>query len=483
MTPFKTSKNSFPSSRLFFALCVLVLSIGFIFVKTSIVFADPATVAQLSALTTLSQGCAVPGNISTPTPIPPVVGVLTILGGTITSDPTKCGADVARQAILDQQKSVLAPTWQLIAVQSLLKFSTYVANRVAYEAAVYIANGGPGQGSVFYKKTSSDAWATLGNDIAGSAVDDLQGFLTQGLGTSFNICAPQSPLIQLALKLSVKQAYQPTPPACNFEQMKNNWGKVWADASAILNNQNDALNNFLLQTAQQSLAPGSNELGASISLNFLIANQVQQAKVTKTAQQNASQGFNNVTDIITGNVKTPSAVLQKDFQDKLAAQHGDATQITAGQLLASGGAWTQLGVMATSTFANTLASQLLNKVYTGLFDTKADPGTTFNVEGVSNDVTSSKAQLSSIFAPSTISISDNNVLQEFSSCPQDGTLNRGADQCVIDTDLFGALSQASSNTGAAQTVQQALDSGALHGNYPLISPINTDFKRGIFGIE
>ena len=468
MSFFQKSENSFSFLRLYFALCIIVLSVGFVFGKTSNVFAaaDPLTIEQQKAIA--QKAFCTTGGLGTPSPL--VLGT-----GIVFAPPTECPSAVTGEMIKVAKDDVIGPALKLAAVQAVLNFSTFVANRVAYEAAVFIANGGPGQGSMFYKKTSSEAWATLGNDIAGAAVDNVNDFLTKGPGINFNICAPPNPLITLALKLSIKQSYQPQKPVCNFDQMKNNWGKVWADASALLTNKDDALNSFLLQTAQKALAPGSNELSAGISLNFLVANQVQQKKTNLINQQNASKGFTDVTDIITGNVKTPSSVLQQSFQDNLGKIDSQGNKITAGDILSSSGAWTQLAVVATSTFANTLTSQLLNKVYKGLFDTSADPGTVFNVEGLgsASELEASKKQFASVFAPSTIAISDNNVLQEFSSCPSDGSLNRGLEQCVIDSQLAAAFTQASANAGVALTVQQAITSDALHGDWPLISPRST----------
>ena len=64
-------------------------------------------------------------------------------------------------------------------VQILVNLISFVANRLAYDAAMAIATGGKGQGPNFEYRSVEDYFQDLGNDILGESI----GSLLQGLDT------------------------------------------------------------------------------------------------------------------------------------------------------------------------------------------------------------------------------------------------------------------------------------------------------------
>ncbi len=116
-------------------------------------------------------------------------------------------------------------------------------------------------------------------------------------------------------------------------------------------------------------------------------------------------------------------------------------------------------------FLNTLLSQLTNKIYTGLFE----PPTSGGVFDPNFINTAGREQARQTFkglltAPIQ-TVDQYNVVNQFLSCP--GAENRGPNNCAMDTGFAAALSRA--EAGDALTVQEAIDAGLLHGDWPLIS--------------
>ncbi|MEK7452472.1 MAG: hypothetical protein AAB664_03975, partial [Patescibacteria group bacterium] len=354
-------------------------------------------------------------------------------------------------------------------VNALLEFSTFVTNRIAYEAAVYIANGGAGQGSMFYQKSAVEAWKDYGKEVAGEAIGGLSHVIQSAFETDFNLCVPPNPLIKLNLQIGIKQTYVKATPKCNFDTLANNWGSLWANAKNTLTNPDD-LNRFLLKTAQESMRPGSNELGASIALNFKVGELVDQKKRNEFSEQ-LSSTFKPAKDFITGNIQTPASTIEQTFQKQMEESFSSSeNRISASDVLASGDVWFSVLQTAGSTFVNTLASQVFNRVYKGLFTNKPAAFDPFNKEMLSlgNNSEATKKELSGIFTPSPIAITAYSPISEFQYCPAVGTENRGLNHCVIDADFASVVTLG--EAGVFQTVKEAMDSGKLHKDWPLVPP-------------
>ena len=352
----KQTKQQIKSIEFFIFAVVFV---SFLFFGTKIVFAKGVEGFGETA------GFAESSGVAAFTPDPTVITSINAKAATASCTalipcPQGAVAEVS-ESIWDK---IISPSSRMIMVKSLMNVAQFVTNRLAYEAAMLVANGGPGQGSMFYKKSPGDAFKDFGLDVAGEAIGNLNDVLKEGLGTNFNLCAPTSPLIRLNLQIGIKQAYTPAKPRCDWDQISQNWQKITTDTMLAINDK-DAANNTLLQRFAAGLRPGNNELGASIGLAFTIDNKVQEVKTQKYTEMLSRipiGGIGDVKDIVTGTVKTPAAIVDRQFQDQLAAvndPNNPRTQITPGEILASPDVWWGLLGMAGSTFTNTLTQQSL----------------------------------------------------------------------------------------------------------------------------
>ena len=388
--------------------------------------------------------------------------------------PSVCPGGGISGAISAMWDGLITPALKMVAIKALVDFVSYASNRIAYEAAVYVANGGPGEGSMFYRKSATEAWKSFGKDIGGQAYANLSDISKSSFG--LDLCVPPNPMIRLNLQLSIKQNYTPTKPRCDFDQVNGAWGQIVSDTKALLTNDKDAAEKFLFNKLSEGLRPGSNQLGASIG--FLSHTYEKSAKIAdqKVVEQNASKsigGFTDVKDLVTGETKTPAAIVAKDFDKKLKAADNDENKVKTADIIANPDVWYGLLNMSVSTFTNTLTSQLFNRVYKGLFSPKPDNFDPFNAElavGSGGNTDANKADLGGIFTATPVANLQFDLLGEFTQCLPEGTGNRGLNSCVIDASVVSAISRGGS--AAALTVQEAIDQKVLKGDWPLISSKN-----------
>ncbi|MBI2476924.1 hypothetical protein HYV72_02000, partial [Candidatus Uhrbacteria bacterium] len=169
-----------------------------------------------------------------------------------------------------------------------------------------------------------------------------------------------------------------------------------------------------------------------------------------------------------GNVKTPSTVLEDQFKSKLNQAQDNQTDALKQALFSKEGALVQIGVSSASVFLNTLLSQLTNKIYTGLFEPPTSGGVfdpnLIDIAGRAR----ARETFKGLLTPPVQTIEQYNVVNQFVACPG---INRGPNNCVIDT-LFGQA-VARGDAGDPLTIQEAINEGLLHGDWPLISPDDT----------
>jgi hypothetical protein len=391
-------------------------------------------------------------------------------GACLTSGPvpSTCPPRGIKENLAVVGDKIVSPTFRVALIQALLNLSQFVLDRLAYEAAVAISSGGAGEGSLFYEQTPAEAFGQLGLEVAGEAVGMLSDLNASELGIEFDLCDPGDAL-SLALAIGIKQKYQPTAPKCDIMEVIDNWQAFGANIANTITDP-EARQDAILSKFAESLRPGRNELTASLRLNIAIDQKVHEQKLLQFLQRNEDD-FRSVTDFITGNVKTPSSILEADFQSRLKEQNGDDSKIRVNDLIGSGELIGQLAITTASTFTNTLLSQTFARIYDGLFEPEPLPDP-FNIEGLGGgDRESAEERFASIISPSPIATSDYNALSEFVVCIAEGVINRGLNNCVMDVNFLAAVSRGSNGaSGAAMTVQEAIDEGLLNGDWPLIPP-------------
>ncbi len=381
----------------------------------------------------------------------------------------------AHNAAVSVDSKLLSPAMQVALLSALTNLATFVFDRIAYESAIWVATGGQGESPLFNAKDASSAWKDFGMDIAGDAIGELGEAIKTGLNTNFDICAPAGPngaLFSLSLQLGLKQAYQPTEPKCDFQSIRSNWDSFISTTAAQALNPSQTV----LKAFAQGFAPGQNELSASIGLNLSVHQQVIEAKTNKLAEQVNSGGFKAVTDVITGQVKTPSSLLQNSFQHEIDKSRESGTDLNMKAAIANADLLGSMFLNVAGVFTNTLLSTLMNKIYTGYFAVQPDSDP-LNGE-LANVVSREDAakQFASIITAAPTQITNYSVLSEFVSCPGSGGITvRNINNCVLDAGFASAVARAES--GVPMTVQEAIDEGLLHGDWPIIPNTGVDVAK------
>ncbi|MBI4435327.1 hypothetical protein HY630_01515 [Candidatus Uhrbacteria bacterium] len=391
-------------------------------------------------------------------------------GGCGASPGGPCPQKGIKNALKTVGEKIFSPAFRIALIQALLNLSQFVLNRLAYEAAVAIASGGAGEDSLFYNQTPSEAFGQLGLEVAGEAIGSISELSSSQLGIEFNLCEPSGDLgetLQLSLKLGIKQKYQPSEPKCDFMEVISNWEAFGASTYQKYLDPKGR-QEAILSSFAGALQPGQNELTATLRINIAVDQKIHEQKLLQFAQRNEST-YKDVTDFVTGNIKTPSETLQADFEGALEKSKGDDSQIRVGEIANAGDLIGGLALSTASTFTNTLLSQLMNRIYTGLFDTESvNP---FNLEAPGGgDREAAQERFASIIATNPIATTKYDALSEFVVCTAEGTINRGLNNCVMDVNFLAAVNRGTA--GVPLTVQEAIDEGLLNANWPLIPPDN-----------
>ncbi len=352
---------------------------------------------------------------------------------------------------------------------------TYVGNRLAYELATTIATGGRGQAPLVNSKSLADSWGTFGLDVVGETLGSLDELnLDDQFGVNFSLCAPSNPLLKLNLAIGIKQAYQPKKPKCDFATVAKNWEATVASIASIGKDPTGEA----MKALAGSLRPGSNELSFAIQTTLLTQQKVAEKKAAEVADYQSSEGFKAVTDAVTGQVKTPAALVKEATTFTYTQKDKDGVEST--KEIIQNPEWGKLGIgvglSVLNTFVNTLLTGGMNSLSgllkEGLIPTQMPGDPMFPELASPNDVKERlAAKFGGVKTANPFAVTNYDVMSEFTVCPSGGSLNRGVNNCVMDTSFLSAVTRAQS--GEPLTVRQAVAEGLLHGDWPLIAPTDT----------
>ncbi len=445
------------SVLLVFFIFGLVFSSLFVFVSSA--QADQASGAKAAAMEAARAACQAAG-----------------IGTSLGANPSdNCPADTAAETDKVADKKIVKPTVGGALMLVLLNLSEFIVQRLSYEVAVWVVAAASGEQSLVEQK---EAWKAFGESFGRDLIGESLGQLSENLvndtwGVGIDLCRPPD-LASFSLALGIKQAYQPKAPKCEFDDIVNNWETFYANNLAgivgLATGDTSAVDvqNYMLGKLGETLKPGQNELQATIKLGFRIQHEAK-VRSEKLFQEKKNKDFKPFTDVITGKVETPSSLVAKKVEKATVTKENPHSKINAAQLGAMDTeVWGQMGMMALSTFTNTLLAEALDKIYTGLFspDEEGDP---INFEGTfDSGLEGAEERYSSMLVTSPFTLTDYNVLSEFIVCPVGGIINRALNNCVMDTSLMTAIARGSS--GASITVKEAIEEGLINGNWPLISP-------------
>lgn len=360
------------------------------------------------------------------------------------------------------------------AVGALFNAMQLFLGQIAYDAANYVASGGKGQSTLFYKKGFLGYFQDVGGDAVGDFIGSLSdsGDFAHTIG--INLCKPRNPALLLRLQSSLGQLGQqafPTPqvasrfqrprPRCELQEIVNNYENLYETMS----------NTDVLRTVSSSFDATSNELGTVTSIYNRFLDNVQTRLNAASQDRQEGQGFASVQGIISGTIRTPASIVNQATGDFLVKQPAASQSEIVGAIMNN--AWNigapQLLWYTASIFTNTLVSKLLKNVFekgifssTGLYTSTAGGGLIDSVLVYGKtDARNANIDLKNISFFKRVTY---DALAELQACPTNGT--RSLYNCSIDQGLFAAIS-AKGNDGAV-TVSQALEKGYLHPEWQLI---------------
>ncbi|TAK05321.1 hypothetical protein EPO33_05145 [Patescibacteria group bacterium] len=362
----------------------------------------------------------------------------------------------------------------------------YFAQKIAYDAAVFISAGGKGEGPLFQYK---DFGSYLGDVALGAAGEAIGTFSEIGF-LGFNLCepaGPDAPRISLALQLGIASQYEAPEPRCEWSRISESWDQFTTSFET----------GEVLRNIQLSVGPGQTGLHGLFQAPLKVAEKVSSEKLTGELEREEGQGFKSLTDVVTGRQKTPAAVVRETALEQTARSPGQQQQSTAsviGPVLSQG--VLQVLSVALGTFVNTLASQLLNRAFEeGSFDVTgfdlacafrdAVPGSADALSGLNcppdpsdpeavtrGGKAAARAAYSSLLAPRVQEVNSFDAVAEFTVCPDSF---RGPQNCAMDPGFAAGVRVALQ--GEAITIRDALQQGYLHADWPLVPPTGDGASR------
>jgi hypothetical protein len=352
----------------------------------------------------------------------------------------------------------------------LVNLMTFAADRLAYDAAVMVASGGPAESPLYDGTPVEQYFKEYGAAVAGESIGLLQEDLEASGGalgaifSGFDLCQPRAD-ITLALNLGIKSAFDRPTPKCDFKAIQNNWNGFLADVSdeGGPNNQNS----LILTQLADSFDPATNEFAVGIELQSSILNKSLQDSFFKANIKIKENGFSPVTNFITGNIETPASVINYTWQERFEGSSAPDTAFKGLQIFGNNpDVLPQVALHAGSVFTNTLLSEFTQKLYDGIFNFDDEAFDPFgDIEGIAqSNSQSARDQYRSLLAFTPIELTNYSILTEFSTCPSG--VSRGLYNCVANNSFVSAIGRA--DAGAPVTVEEALEQNLLDGSWPLI---------------
>jgi len=372
--------------------------------------------------------------------------------------------DKAADAMEIVDEELITEPARLIIGGILLDLVSFFMNRIAYDAATWMANVGSGE-PAFQEDNFDDYLKDLGLDMAGEAFASLTDILDEAFEMEFNICDPGSAFFRAGIQLGIGQKYQRPKPRCEFDNFTKNWSQAFSSFKKMGENPSE----YALGQIKKMLKPGQSVLDASIGINVRVQEKVLEAKMSQfTKEIVADKGFKDVKDFITGNVKTPSSLVQATIDEQLVTAPQGKTKDEWKQVKMDDGMLLSMVTSAGSMFTNTLLSKVLDRIYKGLISPNDDDIDHFDVDlpsvsGYDSYEAAAKANQDLLTVEFSFN-ADYNPIGELLACP--GSSSRGLYNCAMDSDLALALSR--SESGETITIETAMEDGQLNGSWQLI---------------
>jgi hypothetical protein len=398
------------------------------------------------------------------------VSVEGVTAGLPTSNPGEQAGDVVE----DTSEKLIKKPVGIIVKSILAELITFVFNRLSYDAAVYLASGGKAQDSAFVTQDPAEYFTELGLDTAGEAFASLTDILDETLNMDFDICAPGDPFLRLGLQLGIRSAYDRPKPRCEFQDFVKNWSSVIAGFQKYKQLGKNP-SEFFLNEFKKAYSPGQNTLDATVGANIRVQEQVLEKKMSQWTANLSMGWFKPVQDLVTGNIETPAAMTQRKVEAALIEDPQGLTIAKWQQTVSDDDLLTQGLSSVASTFLNTLLSEFLDNLFTGLFTKQPEEDDLWGDEVATGSGFGGREvameQFKELLTMDFAGIDNYSALSELIACP--GPDSRGLYNCSMDAAFASAISRASS--GDPMTIGEALEQDLLKGDWPLIPA--SDYAR------
>lgn len=360
------------------------------------------------------------------------------------------GPSQISSTIFDKIADAARWAWENGAAVAFKNAARTFTQRLAYDTAVMISSAGQGQKPLFSNFTIGQTFQRAADDAAGDFLDTLA---TQQTYVNLNICQPSSPSAQLVIGFTAFNEIQPRQPRCSLSTAINNWENFVRDPN-------------ILQNFGVVFDPRQNDLGIALQIQENLirdratASQVAALDLIRTA------GWKDVTEDITGFIRTPASVVS-DLQSSAINKSQEDFSVYTGNIVADA-----LGV-----FTNTLASRLIKRFL--LEGAVSSPSrlysTQFGFLGLGGVEYATQIN-SSLSTPQLVgSTGTVDVISDLSNCPQDPAFYTPQYSCTITPKFAQALRKA--DEGSPLTVQEAIDQGFINGSLNFAVARTTDDLR------
>ncbi|MBI4993174.1 MAG: hypothetical protein HZC26_03515, partial [Candidatus Magasanikbacteria bacterium] len=247
--------------------------------------------------------------------LPRPVEAIPVEGGPVTTIVT---ADLSRDKA--EVKQTVGAQLLGSALGALVHGFSYFMRKLAYDSAMYVANGGKGQGALAFKQGFGAYIQTVALDSAADAIGEL------GKPFGLNLCKPPDLNFQVFLQIGLRGIYFGTEgpqPNCTWQNMKGSWENIeeqYFGENGQLSTERMFSNALRFENTDFGVAVGAVERVDRIQSSQVAGAQAGRAE---------GEGFKALTDIITGNVKTPAQVIK---EETYAATNKHQSTLTASQV-------------------------------------------------------------------------------------------------------------------------------------------------------
>lgn len=359
---------------------------------------------------------------------------------------------------------------------ALVNGFSYFMRKLAYDSASWLASSAVGQKPLVFQEGGESYFKTVALDSAATAIEQF------GAPFGLNLCKPPDIKFQIFLQVSLRRLYEdPTlaggpQPTCRWNEFSTAWENGFE-------NFDQKAGDFASQMFAKSLKVDQSDMGVALGMISKVDRINAQAKAGANTDRLEGGGFKAVTDLISGNIKTPSQVIAEETK---ALTGGKQQELTSQQIagIYGAGLW-QVIPAAGGVFLNTFISQLTDKVFNGFFEPDGSSTEGATASSVFNEyagvINNNRAAAQNAFgflftAVPTQELTTYPLLEEFSDCSNPD--NPGLNTCVADPGLVLAVKQAT--TGEALTIREAIDKGFLHGDWAFVPPqheFNSDPRK------